>query len=280
MKFKIERFIILFAFVISIFYLMPVQPVRAEYQVRDQQQILTPADIQKIHDLNQKLAQLPHPQQIWVRTYRKVPSDWRIYDNKKLKNMYKDNSNLEEYRSDTVENTLPKVPEIDSTDYDDYEEEETAQKHADQIQKHNEHINDQVNIVIVYPVNGQNCVALASNENVPIGDFQLWYLHRLAPRKINNNRRLMKVVHKYNNFIQRHNKVQWGNLEWDTLLSLWSFALIVWFVVISLEGLHDDRGGGYDDCNRRNVDGEFEEGYMYGYWQEHQNEQKGDNEDW
>lgn len=280
MKFKIERFIILFAFVISIFYLMPVQSVRAEYQVRDQQQILTPADIQEIHNLNQKLAQLPHPQQIWVRTYRKVPSDWRIYDNKKLKNMYKDNSNLEEYRSDIVENTLPKVPEIDSVDYNDYEEEETAQKHADQIQKHNEHINDQVNIVIVYPVNGQNCVALASNENVPIGDFQLWYLHRLASRKINNNRPLMKVVHKYNNFIQRHNKVQWGNLEWDTLLSLWSFALIIWFVVISLEGLHDDHGGGYDDYNRRNVDGEFEEGYMYGYWQEHQNAQKGDNEDW
>ncbi|MBA1395217.1 hypothetical protein EQ500_15315, partial [Lactobacillus sp. XV13L] len=112
LKTKLSSIIIMF-----LMFVISAHPVYADQQVHDQQHLLTTADIQQIHELNQQLQQLPHPRQIWVRIYQGLPPDWDIYNAKELKKIYQNDSVLKDYQQDELEATLPKVPEINDEDY-------------------------------------------------------------------------------------------------------------------------------------------------------------------
>ncbi|MBA1433859.1 hypothetical protein [Bombilactobacillus bombi] len=280
LKTKLSSIIIMF-----LMFVISAHPVYADQQVHDQQHLLTTADIQQIHELNQQLQQLPHPRQIWVRIYQGLPSNWDIYNAKELKKIYQNDSVLEDYQQDELEATLPKVPEINDEDYDDYDEAEAAQKHADQLEKQNDRISGQVSFVIVYRYQGRNLVTFTpiSNDKSPRipNNFQRWYLHWLLPKNITNDHKLMRVIHKYRTFVQRHDAVTNQSPDWNALIDFWSYAFMLWLIYYCIVGARSGKGGYYDD--NRSADGQFEEGYMYGYWQgdqQYQNRDRGDDSDW
>lgn len=221
------------------------------YMIHDQRHILTPAQKQQIIQQNGKWSHQRRRQQIWVYTFKQMPST--------IKDGLSDDDSTGEISDDVSTSILTKAVKSYTPADGDYDRETMVDQRLS-------FLTNQVSILVVYPRGGGQRVLFTKSEDLrsAVSDFQNWRMNLGLSKQVDSNTALMKYVHVYTPFINKHvanaAMIKQG-ISWDNIWEIIFGILIVWgFIGIVRFVRHTPGGGGGDS------DSSFDDGYVMGRW--------------
>lgn len=221
------------------------------YMIHDQLHILTPAQKQQIIQQNEQWSHQRRHQQIWVYTFKQMPST--------IKDGLSDDDSTDEILDDVSTSILTKAVKSYTPADGDYDRETMVDQRLS-------FLTNQISILVVYPRNGGQRALFIKSGNLDdaVSDFQNWRMNLGLSKQIDSNAALMKYIHVYTPFINKHvanvvmikEGISWSSI-WEFIIAvlfIWGFIKVIRFI------RHTPGSGGGDS------DSSFDDGYVMGRW--------------